>query len=146
MATGKTNARWIRVLVDDSGGTARDISAAVNNVSEVGLTFDETEVTGFSDGVKNFTLGHPSAEIEISGPFSNLADTGAHTVFNSIDGVETATKTVTIQIGIRAAPAGGDPEFEGEYVCSKYTVNPGDGTYTARMVPGSGTAPAWGTV
>jgi len=145
MATGKTNARWIRVSVDDSGDTARDISASVSNVSEVGLSYEETDVTGYSDGVINFTLGHPSSEIEITGPMSNTADVGSHVVFSGIVGDESATRTVTIQIGIRAAPTSGDPEFEGEYYCSRYTVS-GDGTYTARMVPGGSTAPAWGTV
>lgn len=142
---GKTNSKHIRVSVDDSGGTARDISASVSSVSGVGLTYAETDVTAYSDGVINFTLGHPSSEIEISGPINNTASTGAHIVFAGIAGVETSTKTVTIQIGIKAAPTGGDPEFEGEYICSSYIVN-SDGTYTARMIPGSSTAPAWGTV
>jgi len=145
MATGKTNSRFIRVLVDDSGASARDISAAVSNVSGVGLDHETAEVTGYSDGVKNFTLGHPSSEIEITGPFDNTATTGAHTVFTGIAGSMAATRTLTVQVGIKAAPTTGDPEFEGEYYCASYVVG-GDATYTARMVPGSGTAPAWGTV
>lgn len=145
MATGKTNARYIRVYVDDSGASARDISASVTNVTSVGLTYAETDVTAYSDGVINFTIGHPSAEVELSGPFNNTASTGAHTVFTGINGSMSATTTFTFQIGIRAAPTTGDPEFEGEYYCSNYRVN-GDGTWTARLVPGSATAPAWGTV
>jgi len=145
MATGKTNARWIRVSVDDSGGTPRDISASVTSVGTVGLTHDETDVTAYSDGVHNFTLGQPSAPIDITGVLNNTASTGAHVVFSGLVGVETATFTVTVQIGIKAAPTTGDPEFEGEYVCSAYNVS-GDGTFTARMVPGSATVPAWGTV
>lgn len=145
MATGKTNSKHIRVYVDDSGASARDISASVSSVSGTGLTYNETDVTAYSDGVINFTLGHPTSEIEITGPLNNTATTGAHIVFTGIAGVETSTFTVTVQIGIKAAPTTGDPEFEGEYICSSYMVN-GDGTYTARMVPGSATAPAWGTV
>lgn len=145
MATGKTNARHIRVSVDDSGATARDISAAVSNISGVGLTHAEQDVTGYSDGVINFSLGHPSSEIEISGPVDNTASTGAHVVFSGIVGHVSATKTLTVQIGIRAAPTTGDPEFEGEYYCSSYVIS-GDGTYTARMVPASSTVPAWGSV
>ena len=145
MATGKTNAKHILVLVDDNNPTARNITPAVSSISGVGLTFAEQDVTGYSDGIINFTLGHPSSEIEISGPFSNTANTGAHTVFSAIVGDQTVTHTLTIQIGIRAAPTSGDPEFEGEYYCSSYMVN-GDGTYTARLVPATGTVPAWGTV
>jgi hypothetical protein len=145
MATGKTNAKHIRVSIDDSGATARDISAAVANISGVGLSYAEQDVTGYSDGAINFTLGHAQSEIEISGAFTNLATTGAHTVLSGIAGQQSATITVTVQIGIRAAPAGGDPEFEGEYYCSSYILN-GDGTYTARFVPAGAAAPAWGTV
>lgn len=154
MATGKTNAKHIRVKVDSTGGTVRDISRAVTNVSGVGLEYNETDVTGYSDGVINFTLGHPKSEIEISGPVDNTAlatdpsHSGPHNVFagtGAILGDEAATYTVTVQIGIKAAPTTGDPKFSGEYVCSKYTLN-GDGTYTSRMVPSGTTAPAFGTV
>ena len=144
MATGKTNARHIKVYVDDSGSTARDITASVSNITGTGLTFAEQDVTAFSDGVVNFTLGQPSSTIEVSGPFNNTATTGGHTVFSGIVGT-TTTRTVTVQVGIRAAATTGDPEFEGEYICSNYVVA-GDGTYTALLVPGSSTVPAWGTV
>lgn len=145
MATGKTNAKFITVDLDDTVPTVRDITPAVSNISGVGLTFAETDVTAYSDGVINFTLGHPSSEIEITGPLDNTASTGAHVVFSAILGHIAATSTLTVQFGIRAAPVSSDPEFEGEYTCSSYVVN-GDGTYTARLVPGSATAPAWGTV
>jgi len=145
---GKTNAKHIRVFMDDATPTARDISASVSNVSGVGLTYAEQDVTAYSDGVVNFTLGHPSSELEITGPFSNTADIGGHEVFSAIVGVQPVAGTaytLTIQIGVRAAPTATDPEFEGEYYCTSYMVN-GDGTYTARLVPASSTAPAWGTV
>ena len=145
MATGKTNAKHITVQVDDTAPTARDITPDVSNVSGTGLTYAEQDVTGYSDGVINFTLGHPSSEIEITGPFSNTATTGAHTVFSAIVGHVTNTKTVDIRIGIRAAPASGDPKFSGEYYCASYVVS-GDGTYSARMVPASSVVPVWGTV
>lgn len=147
MATGKTNARYIKVFFDNSAGAAQNISASVSDISSVGLQYDESDVTAYSDGVRNFTLGHPSSEIDISGPFNNTATTGAHTVFSAISNApySQATYTLTVQIGIRASATTGDPEFEGEYLLSAYTVN-GDGTYSARVVPGSGTAPAWGSV
>ena len=115
------------------------------DIGSFGLAWDETDVTGYSDGVRNFTLGHPEAPIDISGVFNNTASTGSHTVFSSIDGDESQTYTVTVQVGIKATATTGDPEFEGEYICASYMVN-GDGTFSARMVPGSSTAPAWGTV
>jgi len=147
MATGKTNARYIKVSIDDIGDSARDISASVSDVSGVGLDFATQDVTAYSDGVINFTLGHPSAEIDISGPLNNTATTGGHTIFAAmIDAPYSQDSyTLTVQIGIRATPTTGDPEFEGEYLLSSYTVN-GDATYTAHLVPATATAPAWGTV
>ena len=144
MATGKTNAKHITIDIDDNTPTIRDLSASIASVSGVGLTFAEQDVTAYSDGVINFTLGHPSSELEFTGPIDNTANVGGHVVFSAIAGDQTTTHTVTIQVGIRATPTSGDPEFEGEYYCSSYMVN-GDGTYTARMVPASHVAPAWGT-
>ena len=147
MATGKTNARWLKVLVDDSGGTARDISGDVTNIQQFGLRHEETDVTGYSDAVINFTLGHPEAPIVMSGTFNNTATTGSHVVLSGIVGLQSALTTVTIQVGIKAAAAGGNPEFEGEYYCSEYVLSGDNGiTWSARFVPGSTTAPAWGTV
>lgn len=147
MATGKTNARYITVNLDDTGGSARDISASVSDVSNVGLDFNQQDVTAYSDGVINFTLGHPSAEITITGPLNNTATTGGHTVLSAISNApySQASYTLTVAIGVRAAPTTGDPEFEGEYLVSSYQVN-GDATYSATLVPGTGTVPAWGTV
>jgi hypothetical protein len=147
MATGKTNARYIKVLLDDVGDSNRDISASVSDVSGVGLDYSPTDVTAYSDGVINFTLGHPAAEIDISGPFNNTASTGGHVVLSGIINapLTQTSYTLTVQFGIRAAATTGDPEFEGEYYVTSYLVQ-GDGTYTAHLVPATSTAPAWGTV
>ena len=147
MATGKTNARYITVALDDTSGSARVITPSVSDISGVGLDQTTTDVTAYSDGVINFTLGHPSAEIDITGPLNNTATTGGHIVLSAISNAPYSqdSYTLTVAFGIRAAPAGGDPEFEGEYLVSSYIVN-GDGTYSAHLVPATATAPAWGTV
>lgn len=147
MATGKTHGRYVKVLVDDSGGSARDISAAVNNIGGVGVSYDQVDVTGLSDTLKQFVSGWGDATLTLGGPFSNTATTGAHTVLSGIVGTGTAG-TVTIQIGIRGAATTGDPEFEGEFVCTDYVVNVApEATWTATFKPGYGAStPAWGTV
>jgi hypothetical protein len=145
MATGKTNARWITVDFDDNTPTVRDISTDVLSITGVGLDHETSDVTGYSDGVKNFTLGHPSSEIDLTMVFNNTASTGSHTVFSAVVGDQTTTHTLTVDVGILATPAGGDPQFEGEYYCTSYIFN-GDGTTTAHLVPAGSTAPAWGTV
>ena len=145
MATGKTNARFIKIFVDDENPTARDISASVSSIDGFGLTYETQDVTGYSDGWTNVTLGHPSGDVTLTGPVSNTADVGSHDVFSAIVGLMTQTTTLTVQIGIRTAAVGGEPEWEGEYYCSAYTVD-GDANYSATLVPADGTVGAWGTV
>jgi hypothetical protein len=148
MATGKTHSRYVKVIVDDSGGTARDVSASVDTLGGIGLTFDDAEVTTFADSIKQYLTGYGNSEITMGGPFNNTATTGAHTVMSGIAGSDATSKTLTIQIGIRAAPTTGDPEWEGEYTCSEYLVNAdGVARWTARFRPALGAStPAWGTV
>ena len=145
VATGKTSAKHIRVYADDAGTSARDMSASVSSVTGAGATYAENDITGYSDGVINYTMGHPSMPIELSGPLDNTADVGSYVVHRGRIGYETTTSTLTIQIGIRAAPTNDCPEFEGEYLCSSFVID-GDGNYTSRWVPGSSTAPAWGVM
>ena len=142
MATGKTNARWIRVWVDDEVPTLRDISAAVNDVN-MPWTVESSDVTGYSDGVINFTVGHPDTPITMSGDFSNTADTGAHDVLSAIVGQATPSVTVKIQVGILAAPSGTDPEYLGEFLCTEYSVD-GSLKWNATFLKHGSSAPVWG--
>ena len=146
MGTGKTNAKWIRVSVDDMTPTLQAISASVSSAGNIGLTHEEDDVTAYSDGVHNVTLGHPEAPIILTGPFDNTATTGAYTVLAAIVGDLSITHTVTTEIGIRAAPTTGDPVFSGEYYCHSLKINGDDGTWTSEFVPASATAPAWSTI
>ena len=147
MATGKTAGRWIKVSVDDSSGSARDISAGVKDISPVGLVYNEKDVTGYGDAVVNYVLGHPEAPIDMTCELDNTATTGAYTVISGIVGDMGTNSpfTVDVQYGIRAAAAGGEPQFDGEYYCSTLIMQ-GDATFTARFVPALGVAPAFGTV
>jgi len=145
--------------VDGSDGVAREIP--VDNISPVGFTSDEVEVTAYQDAVKTYLAGHPDAPIEVSGPFDNavvaavaasgLAPTlsGSHTVLSGIYGLGVPL-ALWIGFGIRGYWTTGDPAFgvatagaANGYLCTKYTV---DGEkYSARFVPFPGSTPAWGT-
>ena len=161
MATGRTVTKWVRFLVDDSGGTPREIP--VDSISPVGFTYEENDLTAWQDAVKGYLSGHPDAPIDISGPFDNTAATGAaasgaaptlsgsHTILAPISAVTFTTPLgLAIMWGIRGYWATGDPVFgvvapsaTSGYVCTKYNVE-GE-KYTARFVPYPGTTPAWGT-
>ena len=148
MATGKTTGRYVKILLDDSGGTARDITASVSTIGGIGLSNEQVDVTTLSDSVMQYLSGRGDSTIELGGPFNNTATTGAHGVLSGLNGTNTAA-TLTIQIGIRAAPTTGDPEWEGEYVVLTYPVNVGlnEVTWSATLKPAFGaSASAWGTV
>lgn len=142
--TGRTNAKHIGVYLDDSGGTLTDLSAYVNTVGTVGLEYATEDVTAYSNGVTNITIGRPSAPLTIGGPF----DTVVHTHMNAINGVSTPL-SLDIRIGIRHAWESGEPQFgitsssTSGYVCHSYTTD--FVTWSAQLNVFGPTAPAWGT-
>ncbi len=142
---GKTNARWITVSVEDNTPTARDITASVASISGFGLTYETQDVTGYSDGWTNVTLGHPSGTVTVSGPVDNTADIGSHIVFSAIAGNQSTTHELVVDVGIMEAPGNPDPRWTADYYCSEYTVND-DATYNATLEPAGGTVGAWSTI
>lgn len=140
--------RSFRIMVDDSGGTARNLSGDLvpGSVSGGGLTFDEADMTGVSESVKNFLAGHANSEITANFHMNDTATTGATTVLNGKVG---SAGTLTLQWGqAGAAPTTGDPEWEGEYVLLSNNVQLDGNKFVHACVfkPSGSTAPAWGTV
>lgn len=143
MATGKTNAKHILVFVDDYADASKNISPSVTNVT-IPRTWDETDVSGYSDGVTNVTVGQPNTPLTIEGVFDSTLLVGSHTVLSRVVGDVYTARTVIVQVGIRAAFAGGDPYHTGVYFCSSLVYS-SDMTYVAEFVPATTTAPGWTT-
>lgn len=148
--TGRTNAKHITVKLDNPAGSLTDITAYVSSVGTVGLTHDTTDVTAYSDGAKNVTIGQPSAQLSISGPF----DTTMHTQMTGYsNGLQTdgSGLSMDIQIGIRHAWESGEPQFgitgsaTAGYQLVNYSVDSGGMTWSAVLDVFGATAPAWGT-
>ncbi len=159
--TGRTVKRWTRFVVDDSAGTLREIP--VDSINGVGLDYPEADLTAFQDAVYGVLPDTPDCTITITGPFDNTAAgaaaasgaapvlSGSHTVLSGIAGGVTPL-TLGVYFGIRHYWETGEPVFGITsaagvgFLCTNYTVNPGDGKYSAtfKVYPGS-TAPAWGT-
>ena len=146
--TGRSVSKWTKFLLDDSGGTLREI--AVNSINGLGLTYDEVDVTAFMDSIKNVLLNHPDLNLTITGPFDNTASTGSHTVISGVNGGNTPF-SMDVRFGMRHAWESGEPQFgitssaTSGVLVSNYTVNPDDGTYSATIRVMGPTAPAWGT-
>ena len=144
--TGRTHSKFITIKLDNSGGTLTDISAYVNNVGTVGVTYDTQDVTAFSDGVKNIVIGHGAAPLTIGGPI----DTVIHAHMTGINGLATPL-SLDIQFGIRAAWESGAPQFgitssaSSGYLCHSYTVDPVANTWSAQLDVFGPTSPAWGS-
>lgn len=113
MATGKTNARWYRLIVDGV-----DLSGDSRQAGSFGKTFQVDEQHGWSDGVVNFSLGKPTISLEgYQAVFNNTAATGSHTELSAIE-----EYIVSLPIGIRAAPAVGDPAFLASFEQMSYVM------------------------
>ena len=148
MAAGKNKAeRWVTVIWDDSGESPQDLTGDLvpGTLSGGGLTFDEVDLTGVSEAVKNFLAGHGESEISAQFHLNDTATTGASTVLNGSAG---GTGTLTIAWGAGAAPTTGDLEWEGEYVLlgAPVVLSGNKFVHQCRWKPTGSTAPAFGTV
>jgi hypothetical protein len=136
------------VKMDDSGGTPRTFADGDITSVDLGLTFDQHDVTGFGDAVKNVINGQLNAPVILKGYLTTTTDTGTHTV---IQGAFAAGAQVSleVQVGQNAAPTTGDPKYTGEFVVESYKPaleKGGAVTFEASLKPATGTAPVWGTV
>ena len=136
----------------------RDIP--VSTLGDVGITYDEVDVSALQDALKNALDGQGNFSLDFGGPFDNSAAvaasgtgaaaalSGSHTVLQPLNGGNTA-RSFGIYIGIQGFWATGDPVFGATdcIIVSKYNVNPAAGTYSARIVTAGSKVnnPAWGT-
>ena len=161
MATGRTAHRWLRFLLDDNGGTPREIP--INSLDPVGFVYKESDASAWQDQVLGYLAEQPDALIAVGGPLDNVAVaavagtgaapvlSGSHTVLNPISAPTFTTPLgLAVMFGIRGYWATGDPVFgvvapsatQG-YSVYEYTH---DGvTYKATFKPYPGSTPAWGT-
>jgi hypothetical protein len=89
--------------IDDSGGTLRNISNHVDNVSGLPSARALADVTSFGDAGERFYPGLQGASFTVSGQFDNAATTGSMTVLN---GLRTTTATSTFEFGPDSNTAG----------------------------------------
>lgn len=103
--TGRTNAKFIQFYLDNSSGTLTDLSAYTKSVGTFGLTFEEQDVTAYSDGVKNVTIGRPTADLSVTFQVDTVVF--AHLIALS----RTTPLSLDIRVGIQHAWEAGEPCF-----------------------------------
>lgn len=139
--------RFVRLLWDDSGSVARDLSVDLvpGSLTGPGFTAPEIRMTGVADTVENYQADRNDMEVSAQFYMNNTATTGAFTV---LKGTLARVGTLTIRFGTGAAPVAGDPEYDGEHILldTAIALQGGAVVMNARWKPGATTAPAWGVV
>ena len=128
------------LAIDDSGGTARDLSNDLTSYS-VNTPQNMFEVTGIDKSAVERIIGLNDYTLTVNGVF-NKASNKSHDVFKT----RTGTRTVTLAIGGNTS---GYPKLEAEMLVTEYNLERGDDgglTWSAGLSLQSGTVPAWSTV
>jgi hypothetical protein len=118
-----THGKNAAFKIDDSGGTLRDISNVLTDVS-ISRTADVAEVSAFSNSSKAFVSGLKDATLTISGSFDATVDG----YLSGILGAEGSFEFYPI------GTTGGNPKASGKAILTSYDRTPDIGgavTFTA---------------
>lgn len=108
-----THGKNAAFKIDDSGGTLRDISDVLTDVS-ISRTADVAEVSAFSNSSKAFVAGLKDATLTISGSFDATVDG----YLSGILGAEGSFEFYPI------GTTGGNPKASGEAIMTSYDRTP----------------------
>lgn len=127
MSTGRTVARWARIFADGF-----DLSGHVRTIGPLNWEFEAPVAAALSDECQSVLIGQSMLSIDSLNAFmDNTATTGLHVIASGA-GVK---RNVLIALGIRAAPAQGDPAFMGEFEQVGYAAVAEMGEYTVVDIP-----------
>jgi len=126
MATGRTVPKWIRFYM-----AGYDMSGYSRTVGPLKWEYEEVELTAqMGDAVKGYLPGRASISCgTLNGVFDSTATSGLHVIASTV----ATSEVVMIPIGIRAAPAAGDPVFMGEFVQLGYHAEESGGAIFANV-------------
>lgn len=124
---------------------SQDMSADLvpGSVSGGGLVYDEVDMTGVSNAIKNYLAGHPDSTISANFHMNDTDSTGTTTVLNAAVGT---ANTLLMEWGASgAAPTTDDPIFSGSYLLlgAPIALDGNKFVHQCTFRPGSATAPVW---
>jgi len=128
------------IQVDDSSGTARDISDDITNY-DINIAQNSIDVTTISKSAMERLIGLGDLTVSISGVF-DAASNKWHDVF----GTRTGVRTFDVRIG---GDTSGNPRLQAEMIVLGSNISQGaDGSITcsADLSLENGTDPTWDTV
>ena len=129
------------LAVDDSGGTARDISNDLSGGYGINIAQELLETTGLDKSARERLTGMSDGDVTLTGTF-NPASNKSHDVFKT----RTTARTVDIRIGGNTST---NPKLAMEMMIASYNLSrdsSGAMTWTATLNLSNGTVPAWTTV
>ena len=126
--------------VDDSGGSARDISSDVGDYG-INIAQELVETTGLDKSARERITGMSDGDVSLNG-FFNAASNKSHDVFTT----RTGTRTFDLRVGGNTSS---NPKLTMEMQVASYAITRGsDGslTWSATLNLSDGTVPTWSTV
>ena len=117
---GKTHVKNTRLILDEF-----NLSGDSRQVGSFGVTFDTNDLTGYSDGVHYFQLGH--ANHILSGYQAVLSDTATTGVHEVLGAAAREDYIASYCIGVRAAPEIGSSAWLSTMEQVSYNTQGGSG-------------------
>ena len=126
MATGRIRQKDYRCYVN-----GYDLSGYSRTIGPLSIEYDEADLTAYmSDTTKGYLPNQPKVNLgTLNAVFDNTVTVGLHAQMATAG----VSKNVIVPIGIRAAPAQGDPCFGGTFLDSAYQVTNNGGAVTATI-------------
>lgn len=116
---GRAHGKGAYFAVDDSGGTLRELSPDVNNVTGLPGAAALSEVTAFGDAGERFIRGLQGLQFTATGNFNSTATTGTATVLN---GIRLSEVTSSFEFGPEGNDTG-DVKYSGECWLESFTID-----------------------
>lgn len=130
--TGKTHVRYCRFLLNGA-----NLSGDIRTVNAFGVQYDQADGTGWSDGSRQWLAGYGTVMLDgLTALFNNKTaatgpvNPGAHIALKDL-----GSAYASVFIGIRAAPAIGNPTYSAAFEQGGYST--AGGGSDALMVEGS---------
>jgi hypothetical protein len=112
MATGRTLSRWSRVY-----GNGYDLSGYTRSLGTLPWEFESGDVSAMTEEINNYLIGRATiGPVTLNGVFDSTATSGLHVLASGVN----TSWDLMITLGIRAAPAMGDPVYCGKFTQKGY--------------------------
>lgn len=130
MATGRTvGSKYTRIYMD-----GYDMSGYIRSVGHLSWGFRANDIVTLADSITGALPGQCDISV---GTINAVLDNTTSGFHNTFEDASDAVRDVMVPLGIRAAPAAGDPAFCAQVAQNSYKSNLSDGVLTVSVDLGS---------